>query len=110
MGGAKSYDSEKAWSSINHSIPSAVECRACIKTLCLGWVFLEDVLNEELLKVLIGVVDTELFETVRLEIFESENVQHSYCTFITAPENREQFCYTLLKTNIVENISDGNCM
>jgi hypothetical protein len=61
------------------------------KTLCLGWVFLEDVLNEELLEVLIGVVDAELFETVRLEIFESENVQHSYCTFITAPEIKDNF-------------------
>jgi hypothetical protein len=68
---------------------NTLRCRACIKTLCLGCGFLEDVLNEELLKVLIGVVDAELFETVRLEVFESENVQHSYCTFITAPENRE---------------------
>jgi hypothetical protein len=61
------------------------------KTICLGWVFLEDVLNEELLKVLIGVVDAELFETVRLEVFESENVQHAYCTFITAPKKKNNF-------------------
>jgi hypothetical protein len=47
--------------------------------------FLEDVLDEELLQVFVGIVDAKLLETVRLEIFESENVQDAYCTLITAP-------------------------
>ena len=36
---------------------------------------LEDVLHEELLQVLVGEVDAELLERVRLEVLEAENVQ-----------------------------------
>ena len=35
----------------------------------------EDVMNEELLEILIGVIDAQLFETVALEVLEAEDVQ-----------------------------------
>ena len=35
----------------------------------------EDVMNEELLQVLVGVVDAQLLETVALEVLEAEDVQ-----------------------------------
>ena len=38
---------------------------------------LEDVLDEELLQVLVGVVDAELLERVGAEVFEAEDVKHA---------------------------------
>ena len=38
---------------------------------------LENVADEELLQVLVGVVDAKLLETVDVEVLEAENVQHS---------------------------------
>ena len=35
----------------------------------------EDVMNEELLKILIGIVDAQLFETIALEILETKDIQ-----------------------------------
>jgi hypothetical protein len=37
----------------------------------------ENMMNEELLEILIGIVDTQLFETVALEIFKTKNVQNA---------------------------------
>ena len=37
-------------------------------------------LDEELLKVLIGVVDAELLEAVRLKVLETKDIEHSDCT------------------------------
>ena len=37
----------------------------------------EYMMNEELLKIFIGIVDTQLFETISLEIFETEYVQNA---------------------------------
>lgn len=42
-----------------------------------GLFHLEYVADEELLEVLVGVVDAQLLETVRLEVFEAENIQDS---------------------------------
>ena len=38
---------------------------------------LEDVLDEELLQILVGVVDAELLERVRSKVFEAEDVKHT---------------------------------
>ena len=38
---------------------------------------LEDVLDEKLLEVLVGVVDAELLEAVVLEVLKAENVQYA---------------------------------
>ena len=38
---------------------------------------LENVLDEELLQVLVGVVDAELLERVGSEVFEAEDVEHA---------------------------------
>ena len=45
----------------------------------------EDVMDEELLEILIGVVDAKLFETIPLEVLESEDVQDAE----TKPRERE---------------------
>lgn len=37
----------------------------------------EDVLHEELLQILVRIVDAELFERVRVEVLETEDVQDS---------------------------------
>ena len=42
----------------------------------LGLLQLEDVLDEELLQILVGVVDADLLETVQTESLEPEYVQH----------------------------------
>ena len=44
---------------------------------------LEDVLHKELLQVLVGVVDTELLETVVLKVFKAKNIQNSNGTFVS---------------------------
>jgi hypothetical protein len=42
---------------------------------------LEDMFVEVQLELLVGVIDTELFERVFLKVLETENVQHSDCGF-----------------------------
>ena len=50
-----------------------VDCLVVILLL----LHLEDVLDEELLQILVGVVDAELLERVRSKVFEPEDVKHT---------------------------------
>ena len=47
---------------------------------------LEDVLHEELLQVLVGVVDAELLEAVRVEVLEAEDVEDPDGALVTELE------------------------
>ena len=47
---------------------------------------LEDVLHEELLQVLVGVVDAELLEAVRVEVLEAEDVKDPDGALVTELE------------------------
>lgn len=40
----------------------------------------EYMLNEKLLKILVGVIDTELFEAVVTKVLEAEDIQYAYST------------------------------
>jgi len=41
---------------------------------------LEYMLNKELLEILVGIIDAELFEAVVTKVLEAEDIQHTYST------------------------------